>query len=88
MLKRCSPHPKTDRLPTLTKDRFTMSKYKIIAAALALSMPGLAIAADSCCGDVAECCRDHDGSKPDCCADHAHGQRDGERAHAHDRSRG
>ena len=48
-----------------------MSKFKIIAAALALSMPGLAVAADSCCGDAAECCRDRDGANPDCCDDHA-----------------
>ncbi|RYG86382.1 MAG: hypothetical protein EON59_10120 [Alphaproteobacteria bacterium] len=48
-----------------------MTKFKIIAAALALSIPGAAFAAAGCCAGMAcckegtDCCKDKDGKS--CC---------------------
>jgi len=56
-----------------------MTKFKLIGAALALAIPGVAFAAGSCCADMAcckdgaDCCKDKDGKKDDCCA----GMKDG-----------
>lgn len=56
-----------------------MTKFKLIGAALALAIPGVAFAAGSCCADMAcckdgaDCCKDKDGKKGDCCA----GMKDG-----------
>ncbi len=50
-----------------------MTKFKIIAAAIALSIPGVAIAAAgcctgmACCKDDADCCKDKSGKC--CCGD-------------------
>ena len=41
-----------------------MTKFKIIAAAIALSIPGVAFAAADCCAGMA-CCKDG----ADCCED-------------------
>jgi hypothetical protein len=41
-----------------------MTKFKIIAAAIALSVPGVALAAASCCAGMA-CCKEG----ADCCKD-------------------
>lgn len=48
-----------------------MTKFKLIGAALALAIPGVAFAADAgCCGADKTCCKDgSDCCKKDCCAD-------------------
>lgn len=51
-----------------------MTKIKLIGAALALAIPGVAFAAGSCCADMA-CCKDG----ADCC-DHGDKAKGGDHA--------
>ena len=64
-----------------------MKKFSIIAAAIALSIPMAAFAAD-CCAKGAECCKEkdkHEHSKP-CCAEkdeHKHETSSLDAGHSH-----
>ena len=66
-------------IPHIQSTELLMTKFKLIGAALALAIPGVAFAAGSCCADMAcckdgaDCCKDKDGKKGDCCA----GMKDG-----------